>query len=306
MNELFTLGRVRLVTDGGVNPASATVQPKRIGLLVYLALATADAPVRRDTLLALFWPELGEAEGRRALRQALYYLRRVLGEDALVTASDELVLRPESVRCDAVEFERLAAGGNPDAAIELYRGDFLEGFHIDDVAPELEEWVWRTRARLRRRASAAAWAASDAAASTGHAAEAIELGRRACDIEPDEESGWRRLIALQERIGDRAGALHTYGELTDRLARDYQSRPAPETTALAESIRNGERVVPQPVARRPDIAAEPAAESPSAPDGARVDHATTSTASVDRPWFARPRVLVGTLAIVAVATAVAA
>ena len=95
MNELLTLGRVRLVADG-VDSASGTMQPKRIGLLAYLALASAEAPVRRDTLLALFWPELGESEARPALRQALYYLRRALGDDVIVTASDELALRPEA------------------------------------------------------------------------------------------------------------------------------------------------------------------------------------------------------------------
>jgi DNA-binding SARP family transcriptional activator/tetratricopeptide (TPR) repeat protein len=290
MNELLTLGRVRLVADG-VDSASGTMQPKRIGLLAYLALASAEAPVRRDTLLALFWPELGESEARPALRQALYYLRRALGDDVIVTASDELALRPESLRCDAVEFERLAANGEPQAAIDLYRGDFLDGFHIDDVSPELEEWVWRTRARLKRRASAVAWAASDAAAATGNAAQAIELGRRACDIEPDQETGWRRLMALQEGVGDRAGALRTYGELADRLARDYESRPAPETTALAESIRNGDRAAPQRGVERQAVADDSATEPPNA---------------VARPRFGGTRVLVGTLAVFAVAIGVAA
>src|SRR5919108_17 len=80
MIQLQTLGRVRLQGDrsgGDAGPAAA--QPKRLALLAYLALMSGRGPVRRDVLLALFWPELGDEEARRALRQALHYLRRVLG-----------------------------------------------------------------------------------------------------------------------------------------------------------------------------------------------------------------------------------
>ena len=43
-----------------------------------MALEGAEAPVARDTLLAPFSAELGDQEARRALRQALHYLRRVV------------------------------------------------------------------------------------------------------------------------------------------------------------------------------------------------------------------------------------
>src|SRR4051812_10199675 len=125
MSELLTLGRVRLVTEDGAESAPGGAQPKRVALLAYLALAKTEGPVRRDALLALFWPELGEDEGRRALRQALHYLRRVLGSDVFVTAGDELGLGQHSLRCDAADFERLVAAGQPADALALYRGDFF-------------------------------------------------------------------------------------------------------------------------------------------------------------------------------------
>ena len=102
MIQLQTLGRVRLQGDrsgGEVGPASA--QPKRLVLLAYLALMANRGPVRRDTLLALFWPELGDEEARRALRQGLHYLRRVVGEDALVGTGEELSVSEARFRCDA-------------------------------------------------------------------------------------------------------------------------------------------------------------------------------------------------------------
>ena len=237
MSQLLTLGHVRLVTGSGPDATRGIAQPKRLALLAYLAMAATDAPVRRDALLALFWPELGQEEGRRALRQALYYLRRVIGDDLVVTTGDELTMREALLECDAVRFERLIAAGRFTDALELYRGDFFDSLHIDDVGPELEEWVVRTRSRLRRRASSAAWTASDGATVAGDSARAIELAKRGCELEPDQEAGWRRLMRLQDRTGDRDGALHTYDTLATRLERELDATPSPETSSLAERIR---------------------------------------------------------------------
>jgi DNA-binding SARP family transcriptional activator len=237
MIELLTLGGVRLVTGDDSESSLGLAQPKRVALLAYLAVATAETPVRRDVLLALFWPALSEEEGERALRQALYYLRRAIGEDVVGVTGDELVLREASLRCDAAVFERLLRDGRPVEALEVYQGDFLDGFYIDEAGPELEEWVRRTRARLRRGAAGAAWLGTDAAVSAGQTERAIELARRACELEPDQEAGWRRLMKLQDARGDRAGALQTYDALSDRLARELDAKPAPETAALAERIR---------------------------------------------------------------------
>ena len=260
MSQLITLGRVRLVGSDGVESAAA--QPKRMALLAYLALVSVKGAARRDALLALFWPELGDEEGRRALRQGLHYLRRTLGEDVFVGEGDELRVREQTLGCDAVEFEKLIELGHAEQALALYRGDFLDGFHVDDVASEYEEWVERTRARLRRRASAGAWSASDSAEREGDTSRALELARRACELEPDQEGGWRRLMTLHERVGDRAGALRAYDEIAARLEREFDARPAPETSALAESIRTSTRAVAVPA---PSIEAAPAEIPPAVP-----------------------------------------
>ena len=119
MSELLTLGRARLIVDDGAEPASPA-QPKRLALLAYIALATRRLPARRDALRALFWPELGDEEGRRALRQALHYLRRAVG-DVFSATAEEVGVREEALRCDALEFERLADAGQATEALELYR-----------------------------------------------------------------------------------------------------------------------------------------------------------------------------------------
>ena len=296
MSELLTLGRVRLIAAGDADTPPGSVQPKRVALLAYLALATT-GPVRRDALLALFWPELGGEEARRALRQALHHLRRAIEPDLFLSSGDEVSLRAGALRCDAVTFDQLIAERRFEDALALYRGDFFAGFHVEDVAAELEEWVERTRVRLKRRAATAAWSAGDAAVAAGNGEQAIELGRRACDLEPDQEAGWRRLMTLHDRLGDRAGALRTYEDLAARLEREYAATPAAETKALAEQIRASERGPSRPsTAPVEAVSSEP---PPVVAPEAGLDPAL-------RRRLLRPAIvvgLVGVLAVVAVAGA---
>ena len=262
--ELRTLGRISLIGDPADDDASPAAQPKRLALLAYLALMSGRGPVRRDVLLALFWPELGDEEARRALRQGLHHLRRVVGDSAVLGSGEEVSVDRGRLRCDAVEFERLVSAGEPEPALSLYEGDFLEGFHVPDVSSEFEEWVDRTRGRLRRQAATAAWAAAEAAEPAGDRARALELGRRGCELEPDQEGGWRRLMLLQDRLGDRAGALRTYEELAARLRREFEASPSAETVALAARLRaDASRVeeVPVPAPAPP----APAAAAPTRP-----------------------------------------
>src|SRR5213594_3667942 len=74
MIELRLLGTLDLKGAEGRAVHSILAQPKRLALLAYLAVHTAGA--RRDSVVALFWPELDTAHARGALRQSLRFLRR--------------------------------------------------------------------------------------------------------------------------------------------------------------------------------------------------------------------------------------
>jgi DNA-binding SARP family transcriptional activator len=43
-------------------------------------------------------------------------------------------------------------------------------------------------------------------------------------------------------MGERGQALHTFEGLSDLMERELGASPAPETAALAERVRRGERI----------------------------------------------------------------
>ena len=232
---------------------------KPAALLTYLAIATPRGFHRRDTLLALLWPESDQEHARGALRQALHVIRHSMTDGVLLTEGDDAIaVDRDMFWCDAVAFEELLDGGKEEEALALYRGTLLEGFHLTGCL-EFERWLKDERLRLKRRAAHAARSLLEQAEAQGNLAKAIEWGRKATAIVPNDETGLRWLITLLDREGNRAGAIREYEAFAERLREDYEANPAPETTALIESVRARERpsdsVLPSaPVTKHADAA----------------------------------------------------
>ncbi|HEY7683085.1 MAG TPA: BTAD domain-containing putative transcriptional regulator [Gemmatimonadales bacterium] len=246
MLRLQTLGILDLRDASGRELRAVLQQPKRLGLLAYLAIAAANRLVRRDVLLGLFWPELDQDHARAALRRALYFLRKAMSEDVLEgRGDDEVGVRQEALWCDAVAFEDQLARGDRQAALDLYQGPLLEGFYIAG-APEAEQWLDLTRARLTQRAAQAAWSLAEDPATPEETA--VEWARRARALTPDDEEAVRRQLLLHDRIGDRAGALRAYDDYLRRLKFDLDAEPSTALATLARTIRDR---TPEPQPARP-------------------------------------------------------
>lgn len=231
------LGAVELRHRDGQDIRSVLAQPRRLALLAYLTLRSARGPERRDTLLGVFWPESDEAHARGALRNAIHFLRRSLGAETITSRSDEeLLIDLDSVHCDAVEFERFLEAGREAEALELYRGDLLEGFFISE-AIEFERWLESERGRLCHRAVAAATRLAEEAEAARHHGLAVHYVRHALALSRDDEVVARRLISLLASAGDRTGALRSYEEFAARIAAAYGVEPSAETRALVEELR---------------------------------------------------------------------
>ncbi len=250
MIRLTTFGTPSLARADVRSPDPILAQPKRALLLAYLALARPRGFHRRESLLALFWPELNDARGRQSLRQTVYMLRRELRREVVAGRGDaELALDTDRLWVDALAFEQELALGREAAALALYRGEFLAGLHAADGSAELEHWVDEARRAYRRNAAGAAWALSRREEAAGNRVAAAHWGRSAAGFDPDDEASIREVIRLLIRLGDRPGAVRVHEEYASRLRTLFDLEPAAE---LRELLR-------QPPTERP------VAEAPSAP-----------------------------------------
>lgn len=239
MIQLLTLGSVDLRGDDGAPQDSFLSGSKRLALLAYLALARPRGFQRRDTVVAFLWPESDQKHARGALRNLLHHVRRSLGEDLIVGRGDEEIgIAEGKLWCDVHEFESALEAGRLRRALELYRGDLLEGLFVLGAAPSFEHWLDEERARLRRLAAEAAWALAHEEESVGNATGAPYWARRAVSLSPLSEAAVRRLMEVLERTGDRAGALATYEDFARRWVEELEVEPSQETQALADRLRS--------------------------------------------------------------------
>jgi len=270
MIRLRLLGTVDLRDSQGRELGAVLRRPKLLALLGYLTVARPRGLQRRDTLVALLWPELDHAHARNALSQAVHALRQALGQAALLArGEEELGVSEEGLGCDVREFETALEAGRAEQALELYRGGLLNGLHVSGV-PEFERWLDEERERLRRCACEAAQLLTEREVGAGNQVGAARWARRLTELSPFDETAVRRLVELLDRMGDRAGAVRAYEEFERRLGRDLEVEPSLATQGLIARIRarrslvTGAAAAPDRAAVSQASAAEPAAAARSA------------------------------------------
>ena len=284
MIELTLLGPHVLRASDGRELTSLPAQPKRFALLAYLALGAGAGYLRRDSLAALFWPELDQFAARRALRNTLYHLREALGDEViLVRGGDAIAIDPAALTCDVTRLAAAVAAGRFEEAVECFRGELLAGLHVPNAGEAFEEWLSLERRRTVELVLRALSSLVDRDEFAGDHVTAARWARRACELAPDDEGWLRRTMTLLARSSDTGDALRMYERYSQRLSAEFDAAPSAETRDLASRLRTG---AAQAAAHTGSPAAK-AAVAPAIRPASRATTAPTAPASLPRPR--RPR-----------------
>lgn len=205
---------------------------KAEALLAYLA-CHPEQKQPRDRLTALLWGDRSDRQARHSLSQTLLSLRQELGEarSLLVIERETVALRADAIEADVLEFRRLArAHGGMRAALDLYRGPFLDGFSLRE--PGFEEWLREERAQLQGLAFNTFLALAEAQVASGDWNAAILTLNNAIRFDPLAEEAYRRLMGLQIEHGFCNDAIRSYRFLAEVLRRELRTEPDPSTAAV--------------------------------------------------------------------------
>ncbi len=227
-------------------------------LLAYLVLHR-EAPQARQRLAFLFWPDSSETQARTNLRHVLHDLRRALPDpDRFLDATPRtLHWRVEAPYwLDVAAFaETLAradaqAGGGGLAAlteaVEMYRGDLLDGSYDD--------WVLAEREHLRTRYLVALERLTTLLGEQGDHARAIAYAERFLHHDPLNEAAYRHLMRLHHASGQQARALQIYHLCSVTLERELGIAPSPETRQSYDALFPAKPDRLAPHAPRPSVA----------------------------------------------------
>jgi DNA-binding SARP family transcriptional activator len=256
---LSLLGRFELSgPDGPVDLPSK----KLAGLLAYLA-CTAPRPQQREKLAALLWGSFFEAQARQNLRQALFRLRRAMGENALTGEGDEIALAPGVVDCDANRLEALIREGSRASlaeAVGLYKERLLADVAIAEEA--WADWVAGEQQRLEGLTLDALVRLGEMELALGYAEKALEAGHRGLAINNIREDAHRLVIQALAAGGRKAEALKHFQDLVALLKRELNTEPDAATKSLVADLGRTQSQSRLPAVRE---VAKPALPQPDQP-----------------------------------------
>lgn len=208
-------------------------------LLAYLLLHR-EAPQARQHLAYLLRPDSTEAQARTNLRHVLHNLRRAIPdiERYLDIGSRTLQWRADvRLWLDVAAFDEAVAGTRTNAvdplprlleAVELYRGDLLEGSY--------DEWLLDARERLQQDYLQALDDLATLLAARDDHARAMIYAERLRQHDPLSERPYRLLMQLHDARGDRARALRVYHECSAVLERELGVEPSVATRTAYEAL----------------------------------------------------------------------
>jgi DNA-binding SARP family transcriptional activator len=214
-------------------------------LLAYLLLHR-ERPHTRQALADLLWPDSSTEQSMKYLRHTLWQLQTVLDHSIQVTDPESLGLNLNAgLWLDVMEFEQAYArvqgisGEEWDGqraqivqeALNLYRGDLLEGWYQD--------WCLFERERLQR--IYLSMLEKQMAYCEAHGQYEVGLACGTCALRYDvaHERVHRRLMRLYYLAGDRTAALRQYERCVILLREELGVEPSERTVTLYRQIRSG-------------------------------------------------------------------
>lgn len=221
-------GPIRVLVDG--DPMPRVRSRKALWLLALLTLREGQ-PAAREWVADALWPDAESGQGLANLRPLISELRSALGSQSwrLLANDGTVSLDLDDATVDVLEFDAAIKREEFTRAIELYRGELLEGCS--------EEWVIQEQRVRETNCLAALQSLGDSALAGGQFNAAVDFFTRAIGIDPLRDAPRRGLMAALSTTGDVNAALQSYREFARLLSAEVSTSPDKETTRLYDQLR---------------------------------------------------------------------
>ena len=245
---IHTLGQLTITLDG--RPLTSLSSRTAEALLAYLICEKR--PLSRQFLADFLWDERAPERASANLRTLLTMMRKSLGDFLQITRQsvsfdhnsdywldatallDQLAdLEPVLQGQERLDEENAAA---LQTAVDLYQGNFLEGFYLTE-SRGFEEWMLLMQERLQRQVKIGLQQLVDYCLANGLYQPGIRYANRLVTLDPFHEASHRQLMWLLVRSGQRNAALQQYQRCHQILDEELAVEPSAVTTAVYEKIR---------------------------------------------------------------------
>ena len=231
MLEISTLGNLSIRMGG--EEISTIGSRKAEGILVYLAMEGGRH--NRNSLSALFWPESPESKAQVSLRVALSSLRKHVGEYLEIDRRSSRIRKGAKVYLDVFDFETKLAKRQVEQALDVYHGDFLQGFFLEGTMA-FEDWRLWEQERLRKELISALQNAIMKENEVGNYQRSQALAQELLKLDDLNEFAHHQMMLALALEGRRNAALQQYKACEAILDEALGVNPSQELQDLYEQI----------------------------------------------------------------------
>lgn len=231
---VHTLGRMQIAWNRREIGRSAWVSQKTKEVFLFLV---DHAPVPRDVLLEVFWPEMTPGRGQANLYQTLYRIRRAINADILVL-KDQVCRFADNVTLeyDVLQFERMARQAlsipvtdrerltRLESALAFFQGEYLVDLAVD--------WAGRRREEINRLFLLLIREVAEELSSLCRYEQARGWIARGLEIDPYRDELHQSMLKTLGAMGWKHEVIDHYQKYVLLLRTDLGLDPPSETRAL--------------------------------------------------------------------------
>ena len=239
--QINLLGNFQLFYDE--KPVELAYSTRLQTLIVYIILHRS-APVVRERLAFLFWPDTSESQARTNLRNLIHQLRHALPFISTYITFDNNILEwhgDTAFQLDIDVFRRclvVMPGQAPtkemlEEAVRLYKGDLFPACY--------EDWILSVREELHQAFIGALERLASLQEEAREYPQALHTARRLVQADPLQPAANLRLMRLYTLVGDRPAALKAYHTYSRQLWQEVGAKPEAQIEDLFQRIQAAEK-----------------------------------------------------------------
>ena len=199
-------------------------------LLAYLLL-TGGTHHPRERLAGLLWPESTERNARKNLRQALWHLRKSIGERYLIADTESIAFSSSSEYWLDTAILEDPVEQNMEMVVSLYEGELLPGYY--------EDWVLLERDRLSAVFERKIQRLLTQLLQDQRWTDARSWAERWISKGQIPEAAYRGLMVAFAATGELSKVESSYQRCVEALRVEIGVDPSSETQALYEGLMAG-------------------------------------------------------------------
>ncbi|ADO76250.1 BTAD domain-containing putative transcriptional regulator [Halanaerobium praevalens] len=206
---------------------------QKVEALFYYLLVKKKAS--RNKLATLLWGEMPENKAKKNLRNALYQLKKSVGQD-IISTPDRFIVKIAATEFLSLDLAKFLEK-KPQAALKLYQGSFLKGFLLKN-ASEFNNWLLEQRNYYEQLYINHLKTEIGSCQKENKVEKAVSYLKTLIKTDTFNEKAYRELMQLYAQTDNSAKAIEVFKKLETELKKELGITPDQKTMALLQKIRD--------------------------------------------------------------------